>query len=75
MLTSLKNNKQPAHRLFYRRCLTLCTEVSQLYPEIRYYLSRVMPRGIDDGDRLGFIIDKLEEHESRRTVIQAAKQP
>ena len=53
----------------------MCTEVGELYPEIRYYLSRVMPRGIDDGDRLGFIIDKLEEHESRRRVVQAAKQP
>lgn len=53
----------------------MCTEVSQLFPEIKYYLTKVVPRGTADGDRLGFIIDKLEEHESCRRTVQATKQP
>lgn len=50
----------------------MCNEVGLLFSEIKYYLTRIVPRGNEDADRLGFIIDTLEEHESCQRVKRDA---
>lgn len=40
----------------------MCSELSPLIPEIRQYLSRVMPRGVQETDRLSAIIERLDKH-------------